>query len=219
MDGAYLPHHPFDPGAPAESNSVPVIISTTLEDAALSLTNWSIDDAGLLAAVNQRYPGKADEILKMYRYQGPEKTPYLLQAQVFTDAGGRKNAITQAERKAAAGGAPAYMYIWEWMSPTFGGKFGAVHGLDVDSSFNNFRNNPCGGGDPEGRRMAKAFATTWSTFAKTGNPNNDLIPNWPVYNAQTRSTMIFDSHTRVENDPRSDMRKYWAAYTPPAARG
>ena len=219
MEGNYLPHHPFDPSAPAESSSVPVIISTTLEDAALSLTNWSIDDAGLVAAVNQRYPGKAEEILKMYRYQGPEKTPYLLQAQVFTDAGGRKNAITQAERKAAAGGAPAYMYIWEWMSPTFGGKFGAVHGLDVDASFNNFRNNPCGGGDPEGRRMAKAFATTWATFAKTGNPNNDLIPNWPAYNAQTRSTMIFDSHIRVENDPRSDMRKYWAAYTPPAARG
>jgi para-nitrobenzyl esterase len=212
----YLPHHPFDPGAPPESSDVPVIISTTLEDSALSLTNWGLDDAGLTAAVNQRYPGKADEILKMYRYQGPSKSPYLVQAQVFTDAGGRRSAHIQAERKSAAGGAPAYMYQWDWVSPTFGGKFGAIHGLDVDASFNNFRNNPCGGGDPEGRRMAKLFATTWAQFAKTGSPNNELIPNWPAYNAQTRATMIFDSHTRVENDPRSDMRKYWAAYTPPA---
>ncbi len=219
MDGDYLPHHPFDPAAPPESNNVPVIISTTLEDSALSLTNFNLDDAGLIAAIDQRYPGKANEILKMYRYQGPSKTPYLIQAQVFTDAGGRRSAITQAERKAAAGGAPAYMYIWEWVSPTFGGKFGAIHGLDVDASFNNYRNNPSGGGDPEGRRMSKLFATTWAQFAKTGNPNNDLIPNWPAYNAQTRPTMIFDSNTRVENDPRSDIRKYWAAYTPPAARG
>jgi para-nitrobenzyl esterase len=218
MDGKYLPHHPFDPGAPPESRDVPVIISTTLEDAALSLTNWSIDEAGLTAAVNQRYPGKADEILKMYRYQGPSKTPYLVQAQVFTDAGGRRSAHIQAERKTVGGGAPAYMYQWDWVSPTFGGKFGAIHGLDVDASFNNFRNNPCGGGDPEGRRMAKMFATTWATFAKTGNPNNELIPNWSPYNAQTRATMIFDSHTRVENDPRSEIRKYWAAYTPPAQR-
>ncbi len=216
MEGKYLPHHPFDPTAPAESRDVPVIISTALEDAALSLTNWDIDEAGLRAAVNQRFPGKAEEILKMYRYQGPEKTPYLVQAQVFTDSGARKSAITQAERKSAGGGANTYMYIWEWMSPTFGRKFGAVHGLDVDASFNNFRNNPCGGGDPEGRRMAKAFATTWATFAKTGSPNNDLIPDWPAYNANTRATMIFDSHTRVENDPRSEMRKYWAAYTPPS---
>ncbi len=122
------------------------------------------------------------------------------------------SAITQAERKAALGGAPAYMYIWEWVSPTFGGKFGAVHGLDVDASFNNYRNNPCGGGDPEGRRMADMFATTWSTFAKTGNPNNDKIPHWPAYDASTRSTMLFNSDTRVENDPRGAQRTYFAEH-------
>jgi para-nitrobenzyl esterase len=34
VDGAIIPHHPFDPAAPAESADVPMIISTTLEDAA-----------------------------------------------------------------------------------------------------------------------------------------------------------------------------------------
>lgn len=211
MDGKYLPHHGWDPTAPAESREVPVIVSTALEDAALSLTNWDLDEAGLKQVVDARYPGKADEILRMYRFQGPAKTPYLIQAQFITDAGARRSAVTQAERKAALGGAPAYMYIWEWVSPTFGGKFGAVHGLDVDASFNNYRNNPCGGGDPEGRRMAKAFATTWATFAKTGNPNNDLIPHWPAYDARARATMIFDSSTRVENDPRGEMREFFNA--------
>ena len=148
----------------------------------------------------------------MYSFQGPTKTPYLIQAQFITDSGARRSAITQGERKAALGGAPAYMYIWEWVSPTFGGKFGAVHGLDVDASFNNYRNNPCGGGDPEGRRMADMFAATWATFAKTGNPNNDKIPNWPAYDATRRATMIFDSDTRVENDPRGEQRKYFTAH-------
>ena len=50
--------------------------------------------------------------------------------------------------------------------------------------------------------MADMFAATWATFAKTGNPNNDKIPNWPAYDATRRATMIFDSDTRVENDPR-----------------
>ena len=218
MDGNYLPHHPFDPTAPAESRDVPVIISTALEDAALSLTNWDLDQAGLRKVVEARYPGKADEILTSYRFQGPTKTPYLVQAQFITDAGARRSAITQAERKAALGGAPAYMYIWEWVSPTFGGKFGAVHGLDVDASFNNFRNNPCGGGNPEGRRMADLFATTWATFAKTGNPNNDKIPNWPAYDATKRATMLFDSDTRVENDPRAEQRKFFAANDAAAPR-
>jgi para-nitrobenzyl esterase len=211
MDGKYLPHHGWDPTAPSESRDVPVIISTALEDAALRLTNWDLDDAGLMKIFEQRYPGKGQELAKLYGYQGPSKNPYLKQAQFITDTGARTSAIKQAERKSALGGAPAYMYIWEYVSPTFGGKFGAVHGLDVDASFNNYRNNPCGGGNPEGRRMADLFATTWATFAKTGNPNNDKIPTWAPYDAKGRATMIFDSHTRVEWDPRSDIRKFIAA--------
>jgi para-nitrobenzyl esterase len=50
VDGHYLPHHPFDPAAPPESRDVPVIISTTLEDAALRLTNWDLSESGLTAS-------------------------------------------------------------------------------------------------------------------------------------------------------------------------
>src|SRR5580765_997078 len=85
MDGKYLPHHPFDPAAPAESRGVPVIISTTLEDAALRLTNWDLTEAGLATLLNERYKGKANEILELYRPMAAGKTPYLVQAQVFTD--------------------------------------------------------------------------------------------------------------------------------------
>src|SRR5215471_17104407 len=58
MDGAILPHHPFDPVAPVESADVPMIISTTLEDAALSLTNFNLDEAALKTLLNQRYGDK-----------------------------------------------------------------------------------------------------------------------------------------------------------------
>jgi para-nitrobenzyl esterase len=216
MDGKYLPHHPFDPSAPAESRDVPVIISTTLEDAALRLTNFDLDEAGLMKLVNERFGGKAKDILPLYRGQSPAKTPYLLQAQMFTDSAQRQRAITQAERKAALGGAATYMYQWEWVTPSFDGKFGAIHGLDVDASFNLFRNGMCGTGRNEGRVMAKRFATTLLAFAKTGNPNSDLIPHWPAYDATQRATMIFDNHTHVENDPRADIRKYWKS-NPPAS--
>jgi para-nitrobenzyl esterase len=209
MDGRYLPHHPFDPAAPAESRDVPVIISTTLEDAALRLTNFELDEAGLTKLVNERFGGKAKQILPMYRGQGVEKTPFLIQAQVLTDSLQRTRAITQAERKAALGGAGAYMYLWEWATPSFDGKFGAVHGHDVDASFNLYRNGIAGGGRAEGKLMSMRLASTWVAFAKTGDPNNEQIPHWPKYDANTRATMIFDSHTRVVNDPRGDIRKYW----------
>jgi para-nitrobenzyl esterase len=210
MDGKYLPHHPFDPSAPSESRDVPVIIATTLEDAALRLTNFDLTDSGLTSLLNERFHGKASEILDLYKPVTGGKTPYLVQAQVFTDTQARSRAITQAERKAAQGAAPAYMYLWEWATPAFDGKLGAVHGHDVDASFNLYRNGICGTGEKAGRALAKRLASTFVAFAKSGNPDNDQIPHWPAYDAKTRATMIFDANTRVMNDPRSAIRKYWS---------
>jgi para-nitrobenzyl esterase len=212
MNGTYLPHHPFDPAAPPESRDVPLIISTTLEDAALRLTNWDLSDAGLTALLNERYNGKASEILELYRAARRSKTPYLIQAQVFTDNQARARAITQAERKAAQGGAGAWMYIWEWATPGFDGKLGSVHGHDVDASFNLYRNGMCGSGGKEGRLMCTRLASTWIAFAKTGRPDNEHIPHWPTYDATTRATMIFDTNTRVVNDPRGPIRTYWSQH-------
>jgi len=215
MGGSYLPHHPFDPAAPPESRDVPVIIATTLEDAALRLTNWDLTESGLTALLDERYKGRAAEILELYRPVTSGKTPYLVQAQVFTDAQTRSRAIMQAERKAEQGGAGAWMYIWEWATPAFGGKLGAVHGHDVDASFNLYRNGICGTGDRVGRLMAKRLASTFVAFAKTGNPDNDQIPHWPPYDARTRATMVFDAETRVVNDPRAAIRKYWSEHAQP----
>src|SRR5580658_8300123 len=86
MDGKYLTHDPFDPTAPPESASVPLIVSTALEDAALALTNFDLTDAGLKDLCTQRFKDKGAQIVALYRKYYPEKSPYLVQAQIFTDA-------------------------------------------------------------------------------------------------------------------------------------
>ena len=210
VDGTILPHHPFDPVAPPESADVPLIISNTLEDAALRLTNFDLTDEGLRTMMEQRYGAKAAPMLAIYRNRYPQKSPYLIQAQIETDATGRRSAIQQAERKAAQGKAPVYMYLWSFPSSGFGGKFGAVHGTDVSATFNNYRDGIGGTGSEEERALWSRFATTWVAMANNANPNNSKIPTWPSYDANTRSTMIFDKEVRVENDPRGEIRRFWA---------
>ena len=210
IGNAVLPHHPFEPGAPTESASVPVIISTTLEDAALRLTNFDLDEAGLRGVIARLAPDKADAITRMYLDANLEKPPFLAQAQALTDATARKNAILQGERRAALGAAPTWMYIWAWATPAFDGKFGAVHGHDVDASFHIARSNMVGSGRAEGRLMADRLAGAWVAFAKTGDPNCPALPHWAPYEPGQRATMIFDTHTRVENDPRRAFRELWA---------
>lgn len=209
VDGSIMPHHPFDPTAPPESAEVAVIISRTLEDAALLSTNFDLTEEGLRTMMNQRYAAKAEEILAMYRNRYPDKSPFLIQAQINTDSAGRRDSILQAECKSVQGKAPAYMYLWAFASTGFRGKFGAVHGTDVSATFNNYRDGVGGTGSEEQRALWERFAMTWVAMAKNANPNNSKIPNWPPYDATTRATMIFDKEVRVENDPRSEIRKFW----------
>jgi para-nitrobenzyl esterase len=210
LDGKYLTHDPFDPAAPPESADIPLIVSTTLEDAALALTNFSLSEPDLKALLDKRYKDKAADILAMYRKYYPEKSPYLIQAMVFTDAGFRRSAIKQAELKAAQGKGAIYMYEWDWPTPSFGGRYGAVHGLDVSGSFREARD----GNDMA--RVADQLSSSWVAFAKTGNPNNPRIPPWPTFDAKTRATMVFGTPTQLVDDPRGEIRGFWEHMAPPS---
>jgi para-nitrobenzyl esterase len=214
VDGEVLPHHPFDPAAPAESADVPVIISTTLHDAALRLTNFDLTESQLADVFRQRFGPAGERILAAYRAEAhPGRSPYLIQAEAFTDAT-RGASMLQAGRKAKLGGAPAYLYVWTWATPAFDGKFGAVHGHDVEASFRLARNAIGGAGCHDGQLMADRLASTWIAFAKTGKPDNPLIPAWPDYEPRRRATMVFDREMRVVNDYRGDLVRLIADAVP-----
>lgn len=208
LDGTVIPRHPFDPGAPEESANVPMIVSTTLDDGALFLTNYNLDDAGLQGLVQKMVGDNASRVLSAYRKAYPDIAPYFIQSRIVTDRTFHLNAYKQAERKAAQGKAPVYMYLWEWPSPAFEGKFGVIHGTDVGPTFHNTR-GPITGDGPEARKMADRIASAWIAFAKTGDPNNPALPHWSPYDLRTRATMVFDKEMRVENDPRRDLRLLW----------
>ena len=141
----------------------------------------------------------APDILPMYRKYYPEKSPYLVQAQIFTDAGFRRSAFKQAELKAAQGNGAIYMYEWDWPTPAFGGRYGAVHGLDVSGSFREARE----GNDMA--RVADQLSSAWVAFAKTGNPNNSRIPPWSTYQrADPRDHAVRDADATGQRSARRD---------------
>lgn len=207
VDGKRLPQHPFDPAAPAVSADVPVMVTTMLEDSANRRGPFDIDDVALQAwAVQEVGAADAARVLAAYRAAWPQATPYQLQGRIATDRNHRWRAHQQAERKAAQGRAPVYMYRFDWPSPAFGGEFGAVHGTDVELGFHNAR-QMLSGNTAQAWRMANMLAPTMVAFARTGNPNNPAIPEWPAYTAERRSVMIFDLQPRAVDDPNGDLRR------------
>ena len=208
VDGSVVPRDPFDPDAPAISADVPMIIGSCLEDQALNMTDWDIDEAGLKTWVEAQVPGQTAKILAAYRKFYPAKRPFLIKAMIASDRAVRRNAVLQAERKTAQGQAKAYLYRWDWPCPGAGGKFGAVHGTDLSMSFAN-ADTDMGTNSPEARVMAKRLGSSYIAFAKTGDPNNPNIPHWSSYSSTDRPVMIFDSQTRPEKDPNAELRLMW----------
>ncbi len=86
-------------------------------------------------------------------------------------------------RAMVAKGAPAYVYLFSYVSPSMQQwmKYGAGHASEIAYVFDNLRNRNGAIVDPKDKEVAKIMNTYWTNFAKTGNPNGGGLPNWPVY--------------------------------------
>lgn len=208
IDGEAIVRHPFDPDAPAVSHNVPMVISTALDERTYRMPNFDLSDEGLMAYARRRAGDHAEDAVAMYRAEDPDASPHLIQARIDTDLSFRRSAFRQAELKATAGGAPVWTYLWKWPSPAFGGRYGAVHGIDVGLSLHSVRGGLTGA-SAESLMMADRIASSWAAFAATGNPNNDELPDWPEYTSPERATMIFDTQMSVEYNPRAEIREFW----------
>jgi para-nitrobenzyl esterase len=73
---------------------------------------------------------------------------------------------------------PVYRYKFDETLPT--PEATAPHASEIEFVFQvlSSRKLPW---RPEDRKVADLMGTYWSNFAKTGNPNGEGVPNWPIY--------------------------------------
>lgn len=211
VDGVEIPRHPFEPDAPEISADVPLIVGTVLDDRAYRMANFDQDWPGVRKVLAARVGEAADQVLQMYRDEDPKASPYIIQARATTDWGGRRAATTLAERKAAQGRGPVWTYLWTTPSPAFGGRYGAPHGIDVPFSMHDVR-LPLAGPTAAHVALADQIASAWVSLAASGDPNNPRLAPWPAYDAERRTTFVFDGKPHAEPDPRGAFRKLWDRY-------
>lgn len=215
LDGVAMPRQPWDPDAPTLSANVPLIVSTTLDERTYRQSNDDQTWAGVESFLKPRVGAEAADVLALYRKEDPKASPFLIQARIISDQG-RGNSFAQAERKAAQGGAPAYVYLWKSPSPAWGGRYGATHATDVGPSMHEIR-GALHGPNPNSLRLADELSGALVAFARTGDPNTPALPRWAPYDARRRATMVFDDpKSHAEDDPRGEFRNLWRRFAAPA---
>ncbi len=212
VGGSYFPEHPFDPAAAATAANVPLMIGSNKDEAALfSATDRRrrrLTEEELLERLERMLGDRRDEILEVYRSNRPDATPWDLYIGISSEST-RLRSIQLAERKAAGGSAPVFMYLFTYESEYLGGLFKSCHALEIPFVFDNPDIAPFTGERRERYELAATMSQAWIAFARDGDPNYEGLAHWPTYDTQKRSTMIFDVPSRVEDDPRKEERLVW----------
>src|SRR6185295_3669013 len=99
--------------------------------------------------------------IAVFRQGHPEAKPCDLWSRI-NSATVRRNAVTQAERKAAQGAAPAYLYWFAWQTPVLDGRPRAFHCSELPFVFyNTDRCAAMTGGTAEARELSARVADAW----------------------------------------------------------
>lgn len=157
-------------------NDVPVLTGTNRDESG-AVPQPSVTAAAFQRQIEQRYPGKTADFLKLY----PASTDD--EAHVAQNDSGRDVARVTTSIWAAARAKTAtsktFTYFWDHTLPgPDAAQYGAFHTSEVPYVMNTlaFSDRPFTADD---RRIADVMSSYWANFAANGDPNGKGLPPWP----------------------------------------
>jgi para-nitrobenzyl esterase len=208
VDGAAVPRHPFHPTAAEFSADVPLLLGSTRTELTSSADDaaFTLDEAGMRARVAELLGDAAAGAIDAYRRANPAATPSELYFLIASDRAYSAPVMKIAERRAALGRGPVYLYYFRWESPLDGGRFKAPHTIEIPFVFHNIATSPFTAAAPDAPALADRVSGAWLAFARTGDPNTPALPRWPAFDVERRATMVLDDESRAVDDPLREQR-------------
>jgi para-nitrobenzyl esterase len=192
---------------------VPLLIGTNLDEWHLfNLASKPADDDATIVRRLASAGGDVEEILAPYRAARPDASANDVWSAIVTDRVFRIPALRLAEAQLAHQPGNTFVYRFDWPSTAFDGRLGACHALEIPFVFDNLTKagiELLTGPEPP-RSLADAMHAAWLAFVHDRGPGAVGSVPWPAYDADRRSTMIFDTTCRVEDDPAGAEREVWA---------
>ena len=214
-------HHPLDAAIRGTTRGIDLMIGTMANE----LSYWEFYDTETDHICNQTLsdnlityidPEQTDSVKQLYDLyqQNPEFSGYSEGEIIMRIEGDyifRVPALQLAEAQAKNGNTYLYQveypvnlpdYPCQYNRSPHGSELPFVFGKINDNSGIKFIGSSRDGQDGAVReRLMKDMMSAWVNFAKTGNPNGGSLPEWPLFNLDTRPVMRFGVITRSENAP------------------
>ena len=225
VDGWFFPKSPYDIFAAGEQARVPLLAGVNSEESGyfgiLGREKPTVEN--YRKALERLYPGKADEVFKLY--PAANETEVMDAAQdLASDRFIGFSTWKWTDVATKTGGKATFYYLYARPRPAMrpemgnaqaglaGGVVrnpqpnanprpparGAVHSAEIEYAMGNLDSNKVYAWTPDDYKVSKVMQEYFANFIKTGNPNGKGLPNWPKFAAGQK--LVIDVNTRAEAD-------------------
>ncbi len=213
IDGITLLEHPEQALVKGAASDITMLIGTNKDEYRLFSyfdPRWKNDDEKEIAAIFEKTFGVrwAEMSSQLLENEKLNQDVYdgLMTMSVFTFP-----AIRLAEQQIKQN-APVWMYRFDWESPVLEGGLKACHAMEIPFVWNTVGKpgmEKLTGEETEKEKLSLTMHQSWLQFAKKGNPSTSELPEWPAYDLENRSVLLFNNEYVVVQDPNSTERRNW----------
>jgi para-nitrobenzyl esterase len=223
VDGYFLPVDPAQVFAAGRQMHVPLLAGVNSEESGSSavLGRSSPTVENYRAALERLYPGKADDVFKLYPAASETEVKGAAQA-LASDRFISHSTWTWMDLATKTGGCPTYYYLYDHPRPPMrpemgnvvpglaGGVItnsqpktqqqpqsrGAVHSAEIEYALGNLASNKVFAWTPDDFKISNVLQDYFANFIKTANPNGPGLPKWPEFTTGER--LVIDASPRPE---------------------
>lgn len=215
IDMEVIPEDPLDAIVKGAASGITLLTGTTLDEYRYWINySWMLKHVPLRLMLRL-----ATDVRK--KIQGHEEEVFDFYDKTFPEAGMADNTFEFATDMmffiphiqiagAQSKHAKVYMYRFDWKSQAKE-YLGACHVIEIPfilKTFDSPKRYQIVGLNPP-LLLSDAIQDAWIAFARSGDPNIKNLPGWPSYDEKARATMIFNTESRVEQDPEKNTRLFF----------
>ena len=228
VDGWFFPDVPANIFAKGQQSKVPLLAGWNSEEMnARAILQETPNAENVKALLARLFPNRAEAAAKVFPASTPEEA-----LQSVTDLAGDRfigfSTWKWLDVHGKTSGKPVYRYLYARPRPptveagvtpnlaggvTRGGNTppppparGAVHSAEIEYAMGNLHLNNVFAWTDDDRKVSQTMQGYFENFIKTGNPNGQGLPNWPVglVDASGNAQRIrIDVETKAEPEPRA----------------
>jgi para-nitrobenzyl esterase len=206
VDGLSIPIEPAEAIRKGAAKDIPVICGSNKDEFRLftamnpSYRRW--DEIEILRHLEQTFGTVWPELAENFKNEPMDKTLYIRIMSYYSFI---YPTLKISEALSTQGLVWTYQFSYEHP------RLGACHAFELPFVWhrvNPKNKNLFSVDSPEAVKLSEQMHHAWIAFAHSGNPNIPELPHWPLFNLENRSVMVFDTESKVENDPYVD-RRIW----------